>query len=85
MDAAPATPFQAIRVRTAARLDRLEDVLVLLSQQALTPKTDRDNRAASGAGAAGEFRRSGDRDFDNSEQRAFSTGSSAGQQHAPQK
>lgn len=38
MDAAPATPFQAIRVKTAARLDRLEDVLVLLSQQELTPK-----------------------------------------------
>jgi rod shape-determining protein MreC len=40
MDTAPATPFQAIRVRTAARLDRLEDVLVLLSQQTLNPKMD---------------------------------------------
>jgi rod shape-determining protein MreC len=38
MDASPATPFQVIRVRTAARLDRLEDVLVLTSQQPLTPK-----------------------------------------------
>jgi rod shape-determining protein MreC len=36
--AAPATPFQLIHVKPAARLDRLEDVLVLLSQQELTPK-----------------------------------------------
>lgn len=34
----PASPFQMIRVRAAARLDRLEDVLVLLSEQELTPK-----------------------------------------------
>ena len=38
MDSSPATPFQLIHVRTAARLDRLEDVLVLLSQQELAPK-----------------------------------------------
>jgi rod shape-determining protein MreC len=38
MDSSPATPFQLIHVRTAARLDRLEDVLVLLSQQDLAPK-----------------------------------------------
>ena len=38
IDASPATPFQTIRVKTAARLDRLEDVLVLLSQQELAPK-----------------------------------------------
>jgi rod shape-determining protein MreC len=35
---APAVPFQLIHVRPAARLDRLEDVLVLLTQQELTPK-----------------------------------------------
>jgi rod shape-determining protein MreC len=35
---APASPFQMIHVQPAARLDRLEDVLVLLSQQELTPK-----------------------------------------------
>ena len=29
----PASPFQIIRVQPAARLDRLEDVIVLLSQQ----------------------------------------------------
>src|SRR5579863_4240982 len=34
----PGNPFQVIRVRTAARLDRLEDVLILLSQQELVPK-----------------------------------------------
>ena len=36
--ASPASPFQAIRVRTAARLDRLEEVLILLSQEELVPK-----------------------------------------------
>ncbi len=34
----PGYPFQTIRVRPAARLDRLEDVIVLLSQQDLVPK-----------------------------------------------
>ena len=38
IDSAPASPFQLIHVRTAARLDRLEDVLVLLSQQNLAAK-----------------------------------------------
>jgi rod shape-determining protein MreC len=33
-----ATPFQAISIAPAARLDRLEDVLVLLTLQELTPK-----------------------------------------------
>lgn len=37
-DSSPGTPFQTIHVRTAARLDRLEDVLVLLSQQDLAPR-----------------------------------------------
>jgi rod shape-determining protein MreC len=37
-DSRPALPFQIIHVRPAARLDRLEDVLVLLSQQELEPK-----------------------------------------------
>lgn len=35
--AKPGNPFQAIQVQTAARLDRLEDVFVLLSQHELTP------------------------------------------------
>jgi rod shape-determining protein MreC len=38
MDAKAAQPFQVIRVRPAARLDRLEDVIVLLTQQEFTPK-----------------------------------------------
>ena len=33
----PGNPFKVIRVRPAARLDRLEEVLVLLSQQELEP------------------------------------------------
>jgi rod shape-determining protein MreC len=36
--AAPGNPFQIIHVQTSARLDRLEDVLVLLSQQDLAPR-----------------------------------------------
>jgi rod shape-determining protein MreC len=34
----PGNPFQTIRVKTAARLDRLEEVLILLSEQELVPK-----------------------------------------------
>ncbi|HVB57602.1 MAG TPA: rod shape-determining protein MreC [Candidatus Acidoferrales bacterium] len=37
IDATPGSPFQVIRVQPAARLDRLEDVIVLLSQQELQP------------------------------------------------
>ncbi len=36
----PGNPFKLIRVRPAARLDRLEEVLVLLSQKELTPKKE---------------------------------------------
>jgi rod shape-determining protein MreC len=36
-EARPGSPFQMIRVQPAARLDRLEDVIVLLTQQQLTP------------------------------------------------
>jgi rod shape-determining protein MreC len=36
-EAKPGSPFQVIRVQPAARLDRLEDVIVLLTQQQLTP------------------------------------------------
>lgn len=54
MDTSPATPFQLIHVRTAARLDRLEDVLVLLTQQDLAPKqTDQVSaQAGSASGSA---------------------------------
>jgi rod shape-determining protein MreC len=38
----PGNPFQVIRVMTAARLDRLEDVLVLLTQQEIAPKKTGD-------------------------------------------
>jgi rod shape-determining protein MreC len=37
-DSKPALPFQIIHVQPAARLDRLEDVLVLLSQQEFQPR-----------------------------------------------
>jgi len=45
-DAKQSNPFQIIRVRTAARLDRLEDVLVLLSLQELNLKAPGDSSAA---------------------------------------
>lgn len=37
-NATSGTPFQVIHVKPATRLDRLEDVIVLLSQQQLAPK-----------------------------------------------
>jgi rod shape-determining protein MreC len=37
-DATSGMPFQVIRVKPATRLDRLEDVIVLLTQQELAPK-----------------------------------------------
>ena len=55
--ASPGNPFQIIRVQPAARLDRLEDVIVLVTQQAIVfPKpavvTSTDAPAASGTAAA---------------------------------
>jgi rod shape-determining protein MreC len=49
VDASPGYPFQMIRVRPGARLDRLEDVLILLSQQELTPKKSEGSADASAA------------------------------------
>src|SRR6202162_5750444 len=37
-NASPGNPFQVIHIEPAARLDRLEDVIILLSQQELTPR-----------------------------------------------
>lgn len=45
----PGIPFQVIRVETAARLDRLEDVLILLTQQELAQKKTDDAPAAQPA------------------------------------
>ena len=42
-------PFQVIRIQPAARLDRLEDVLVLLSLQDLSPKKTEDSSDAARA------------------------------------
>jgi rod shape-determining protein MreC len=52
-EAKPGNPFQVIRVQPAARLDRLEDVIVLLTQQQLTPlKTAAAGDAAQSQAAA---------------------------------
>jgi rod shape-determining protein MreC len=50
----PGSPFQVIRVQPSARLDRLEEVLVLLSQQEVVfkkPEVPASAAAASGAPA----------------------------------
>jgi rod shape-determining protein MreC len=50
--AKPASPFQNISIDPAARLDRLEDVLVLMTQQELTPKKSDEFPAPSAANPA---------------------------------
>ena len=52
--AAQSSPFQSIRVRPAARLDRLEEVLVLMSQQEMLFKraTEQASTAAPASPAA---------------------------------
>jgi rod shape-determining protein MreC len=40
------TPFMRIRVKPAARLDRLEEVLILLTQQELDSKKEKEARSA---------------------------------------
>ena len=49
--AAPGNPFQTIRVQPAAHLDRLEEVLILLSQQELAPKKSEQSAGAPAAPA----------------------------------
>ncbi len=49
----PGNPFQAISVQPAARLDRLEDVIVLLSLQELAPKKSEESSEAAGAARDG--------------------------------
>lgn len=51
--AGPGNPFQIIRVQPAARLDRLEDVIVLLTQQQLTPLKTASAAAQSQAASPG--------------------------------
>ena len=49
----PGNPFQVISVQPAARLDRLEDVIVLLSLQELAPKKSDESSEAAGAARDG--------------------------------
>ena len=49
-NASPGNPFQVIHIEPAARLDRLEDVLiVLVTQQELTPRKQRHSRHSRSA------------------------------------
>jgi rod shape-determining protein MreC len=50
--AKPGNPFQTIRVHPAARLDRLEDVIVLLSQQQVVFKKPETSATAAAPPAA---------------------------------
>jgi hypothetical protein len=50
--AKPGNPFQVIRVQPSARLDRLEEVLVLLSQQEVVFKKPEAPATAAAAAAA---------------------------------
>jgi rod shape-determining protein MreC len=54
-DAKEGNPFQVIRVQPAAHLDRLEEVMILLTQQELTPKKSEElaNSGASSSGPSG--------------------------------
>ncbi len=45
-DVKPGYPFKLIRVKPAAHLDRLEEVLILLSQQELEPKKEAEQSAS---------------------------------------
>ncbi len=49
VDVKPGNPFKLIRIKPAAHLDRLEEVLVLLTQQELEPKQEIDRSAAAKA------------------------------------
>jgi rod shape-determining protein MreC len=49
----PGNPFQIISVQPAARLDRLEDVIVLLSLQELAPKKTEESSESAGAARDG--------------------------------
>jgi rod shape-determining protein MreC len=52
-DVQPGNPWKVIRVRPVARLDRLEEVFVLQTQQELNLKTDAETGAAQPPSAAG--------------------------------
>ncbi len=52
-DARQANPFQIIRVRTAARLDRLEDVLILLTLHELNLEPVEGSTGASASSTSG--------------------------------
>jgi rod shape-determining protein MreC len=47
----PGNPFQQIRVKPAARLDRLEEVLVLLTSQELNPRKEAEAATAASPSA----------------------------------
>lgn len=44
----PGNPFKVVRIKPAAHLDRLEEVLVLLTRQELEPKKEPEQTAAKG-------------------------------------
>ena len=49
LDVKQGNPFKQIRVKPAARLDRLEEVIVLLTQESVNFKNDADEQGAQPA------------------------------------
>jgi rod shape-determining protein MreC len=49
LDVKQGNPFKQIRVKPAARLDRLEEVIVLLTQETVNFKNDTDTQSAQPA------------------------------------
>ena len=49
LDVKQGNPFKQIRVKPAARLDRLEEVIVLLTQESVNFKTDAEGQSAQPA------------------------------------
>ena len=54
LDVKQATPFKQIRVKPAARLDRLEEVIVLLTQEQVTFPSDAEPQSGQGAAPAAQ-------------------------------
>jgi len=52
VEARPGNPFKVIRVKPAAHLDRLEEVIILLTQQELEPKKEKEPEQTAAKPAA---------------------------------
>lgn len=81
-DAAPGNPFQTIRVKPAVRLDRLEDVIVLLSVSDLKPQKSDQLTGAAPIAAEADAARAAAAQAAVQAKAAETSGSSSGAAHA---